>query len=119
MSLAIQMNQQNGVFDSLVPLDWGTNAVVIVATNASGDASSQLLLMERANRFRIVWMPYGGTVPQVLVSQMMDEGLMSSGQLTSVTCNGMTMSMGTPDGDGNVLCSLSSALPLPPPCAFR
>ena len=49
----IPMNKRGHVFGYLLPVEFGTNLIVLVASDASGqNHSSQVLLIERGNHYR-------------------------------------------------------------------
>ena len=50
--LSIPMNKRGNTFAYLLPLDFGTNVIVLVAADAGGQTqSSKLLRVERSNRY--------------------------------------------------------------------
>ena len=51
---SIPMNKRGNIFGSLLPLDVGTNVIVMVAVDNSGqNLSSKLILVERSNRYQV------------------------------------------------------------------
>jgi len=97
--------------EGLVSLEFGTNQVVLVASDAAGNKSSNVFTLIRADRFYVaITNPVFGAFATATsstvrgyVSAKFDAGLPTETNITTVTINGVTAVLGTNvDGNGNV-----------------
>ena len=51
----IAMNQRDDVFGYLLPIDWGTNVIVVVADGGGGNLGSKMFVVVRSDRFQASW----------------------------------------------------------------
>jgi hypothetical protein len=69
------MNRREDLFGYLLPLDFGTNVVVLVAADAGKtNIASRVLLIERSDRYRCLYVPqtcrHGGTQSLVVAQHL-------------------------------------------------
>lgn len=111
-------------FEGLVPLKSGTNQVAFVASDAAGNASSNLFALIRSNRYRFqITSPAFGAFATTrfnfvsgYVSPLFDEGLPTQTNVTSVFINGVAAVLGTNvDANGNLSFTTTNAIPLGDP----
>ncbi len=116
-SLNVGQNQYAG----LVPLESGTNQLVLVASDAAGNTSSNVYTIISSAEFSgAITNPVFGafaTVPSNTVSgyvsALYDAGLPTQTNVTTVTINGVAAVLGTNvDGNGNVSFWTTNAIPL-------
>jgi hypothetical protein len=72
---SIPMNRREDLFGYLLPLDFGTNVVVLVAADAGKtNIASRVLLIERSDRYRCLYVPqtcrHGGTQSLVVAQHL-------------------------------------------------
>jgi hypothetical protein len=108
---SIPMNRREDVFGYLLPLDFGTNVVVLVAADAGKtNIASRILLIERSDRYQAeITSPAFGKFANGenqssagKVSLRLRMGESNELTLASVSVNGLAASLSGPDGDGNV-----------------
>ncbi len=101
----ITMNVRSNQFGYLLPLNSGTNTVVVMGSDLAGHTSSNFFTLVRGNSYRFAITspaPFGwyanGQAQAVsgYVSALKDTNL-----VLSVTVNGVATTLFTPDGDGN------------------
>src|ERR1035441_2383889 len=102
------MNRRDDIFGYLLPLDPGTNAIVLIATDATtNNLSSKLLVVERTDRYQAsITSPNMGTFANgttqtvtLVVSSLKDADTDSETGLVSVAVNGVTATLVT-NSDG-------------------
>jgi peptidoglycan/xylan/chitin deacetylase (PgdA/CDA1 family) len=107
---AIRMNQRDGLFGSLLPLETGTNVVVIMAGDGAGaNVSSRVLLIVRSDKFQAaVSSPTLGAfangaslTASGTVSDKFAVGTDGEMGLSSITINGVEAMLGPVDSSGN------------------
>jgi hypothetical protein len=105
------LNVWKAHYEGLVPLESGTNQIVLSAANAAGTMTSKSFTAIRSTRFQAaITNPVFGvfaTVPSNTVSgyvsALFDAGLPTQTNITSVLINGVPAVLGTNiDGNGNV-----------------
>jgi hypothetical protein len=115
------LNVRGTHVEGLVPLEFGTNAVVVSASDAAGNASSNVFTVIRSDRYRFkITSPAFGefaTAPSNYVSGYVsakfDEGLPTETNVTSVFINGVAAVLGTNiDANGNLSFTTTNAIPL-------
>jgi hypothetical protein len=108
-------------YEGLVPLETGTNRMILIASDAAGNASSNLFMIIRTNRYRFeITSPAFGefaTAPSTYVSGYVsakfDEGLPTQTNVTRVFINGVAAVLGTNiDANGNLSFTTTNAIPL-------
>jgi hypothetical protein len=108
-------------YEGLVSLESGTNHVILVASDAAGNASSNLFMIIRTNRYRFQFTsPAFGefaTTPSTYVrgyvSAKFDEGMPTETNITTVTVNGVAAVLETNvDANGNRWFVTTNAIPL-------
>jgi hypothetical protein len=117
ITVTVQSNQ----FGYLLPLNFGTNAVLIIASDAAGNASSNNFTLVNGNDYELTITspsPYGfyaNGQPQVVsgtVSQYRDAGLPNQTNIVSVTVNGIGTTLTGPDGNSNMDFTTTSTVPV-------
>lgn len=115
------LNVHGWKVEGLVPLEFGTNLVTFIASDAAGNASSNLFTVIRSNRYRFeITSPAFGefaTAPSNYVtgyvSAKFDEGLPKEANVTGVFINGVAAVLGTNiDANGNLSFRTTNAIPL-------
>ena len=115
------LNVRGTHVEGLVPLEFGTNAVVVSASDAAGNTSSNVFTIIRSDRYRFkITSPAFGefaTAPSNYVSGYVsakfDEGLPTETNITSVFINGVAAVLGTNiDANGNLSFTTTNAIPL-------
>ena len=117
----ITMNVRSNQFGYLLPLAWGTNTVVVRASDAAGNATSNIYTLVRSDRYRLaVTSPEFGSFLNSsnvtvtgYVSALKDEGLPTQTNIASVTVNGVGTTLGGTDGEGNRSFTTTNALAVP------
>jgi hypothetical protein len=119
------LNVRTQKVEGLLPLDFGTNEVVISASDAAGNMTSNVFTIIRSDRYRaVITSPeFGGfaTAPSNTisgyVSAKFDEGLPTQTNVASVTINGVaaTLHWDQMDADGNVPFDSAQMVPLGEP----
>ena len=108
-------------FEGLVPLEFGTNQLVLLAFDAAGNASSNAFTIIRSNRYRFqitspafdVFATAPSNYVSGYVSAKFDEGLPTETNVTSVLINGVAAVLGTNvDANGNLSFTTTNAIPL-------
>ncbi len=109
-------------FKGSVPLEPGTNQVVLVAFEAAGDATSNLFTLVRSDRFRaLITTPAIGdfaTAPSSTVggyvSALVDQGLPTETNVVAVLINGVeaVLDWDNTDENNNVPFATTNAVPL-------
>ena len=104
------MNVWSNRFGYMLPLEFGTNTVAVMGSDAAGNVRSNLFTLVRGNRYRLViTSPDSGTYVNTsamlvsgYVSALRDEGLPTETNVVSVTVNGVPTELSSGvDGDGN------------------
>lgn len=49
------MNQRGDMFGYLLPMEWGTNVIVVVADGGEGNLASKMFVVVRSDRFQASW----------------------------------------------------------------
>ena len=115
------LNVRNSHYEGSVPLESGTNRMKLVASDAAGNASSNLFTLIRSNRYRcqITSPAFGAfaTTPTTYVSgyvsALYDEGLPTQTTITGVFINGVAAVLGTNiDANGNRSFTTTNAIGL-------
>jgi hypothetical protein len=115
------LNVRGRHYEGLVTVESGTNQLVLVASDAAGNASSNSFTIVRANHFRgAITSPAFGqfaTAPSNYVSGYVsakyDEGLPTETKITEVYVNGVAAVLSTtPDANGNLTFTTTNAIPL-------
>jgi hypothetical protein len=111
--------------EGFIPLDVGTNTVVVSAKDAAGNITSNLFMVVRADRYRaVITSPVFGefataasNVVSGYVSAKFDEGLATETNVTTVTINGVeaVLDWDNMDEVGNVPFTSAQAIPLDEP----
>ncbi len=123
----IMLNVMGNQFGQFVPLEFGTNALVIIAADAAGNATSNTYNVVRSDRFHVaitnlvfgVFANGQSNIVSGYVSAKIDEGAAGETNLVSLTINGVgtTLHWGQMDEDGHVPFETND--PLPPPANGR
>ena len=119
----VTMNKRGNVFGYLLPVELGTNVIVLVASGANGqNLSSKAFVVERSTRYRAAitspeFGAYANGQPVTVsgyVSAKKDEGLATEEPLDSVTVNGVatTLDWAHVDADGNVPFTTVTPVPV-------
>jgi hypothetical protein len=112
---------RNSHYEGFVPLESGTNRMKLAASDAAGNASSNLFTLIRSNRYRcqITSPAFGAfaTAPTTYVSgyvsALYDEGLPTQTTITGVFINGVAAVLGTNiDAYGNRSFTTTNAIGL-------
>lgn len=115
------LNVYNLQFEGLVPLESGTNTVVLLAADAAGNVSSNVFTVISSSRYRFaITSPAFGdfaTAPSNYVSgyvgALFDEGLPTQTNVQGVVINGVAAMLGTNiDADGNLSFTTTNAIPV-------
>jgi hypothetical protein len=115
------LNVWKSHYEGLVPLESGTNRMLLIASDAAGNASSNLFMIIRTNRYRFeITSPAFGefaTAPSTYVSGYVsakfDEGLPTETNVTRVFINGVAAVLGTNiDANGNLSFTTTNPIPL-------
>jgi hypothetical protein len=115
------LNVRGRKVEGLVPLEFGTNHLVIVASDAAANSTSNLFTIVRTDRYRFqITSPAFGefaTAPSNYVSGYVsvkiDEGLPTEANVASVIINGVPAVLDTNvDANGNRRFSTTNAIPL-------
>jgi len=116
----LAFNASGGDVGKLLPLERGTNVVVITAKRGQGDANSYALKLVRTDRYRAtITSPEFGTFANgqaqqvtLYVSTKKDEGLPEETTLASVNVNGVDATpFGDPDENGNQMYAVTLSVP--------
>lgn len=108
-------------FEGLVPLEFGTNQLVLLAFDAAGNTTSNAFTIIRSDRYRFeITSPAFGefaTTPSTYVSgyvsALFDEGLPTQTNITRVFINGVAAVLSTNiDANGNRSFTTTNAIPL-------
>jgi hypothetical protein len=122
-SAPIRMNARDDkAFGYLIPLDPGTNSLVITATNTAGKHNDYRFTVVRSRDYRgAITSPEFGSFaegqPQIVkgyVSEKIDEGTATEGHVLSVFVNGVPTVLGPVDRDGNISYETVRPVPLNP-----
>jgi hypothetical protein len=116
----ISMNVRSNQFGYILPVDWGTNTVLIMGANAAGYASTNVFTLVCGNRYQFAFTtPAPGTYinnsnVQVVgyVSAFRDASLPTQTGVVSVTVNGIPTTL--TDGGGG-LTNFTTIVPVPVP----
>jgi hypothetical protein len=112
----ITMNVHSNQFGYMLPLDWGTNTVLIVASDAGGNASSNTYRLARGNRYQFAmswdYQDYPPNRVNGSISEWRDQGLPTQTGLVSVVVNGVGTTL-TTNGDGTVNFTTVDEVPWP------
>ena len=115
------LNVRGRHYEGLVTLESGTNRLILVASDAAGNASSNSFTIVRSNHYRgAITSPAFGrfaTTPSNYVSGYVsakyDEGLPTETNVTEVYVNGVAAVLATnPDAYGNLTFTTTNAIPL-------
>ncbi|HUI08454.1 MAG TPA: hypothetical protein VL486_15745 [Verrucomicrobiae bacterium] len=115
------LNVRDLQFEGLVPLEFGTNTVAVRASDAAGNATSNVFTIIRSDRYRFeITSPGFGefaTAPSNYVSGYVsakfDEGLPTETNITSVLINGVAAVLDTNiDAEGNLSFATTNAIPV-------
>ncbi len=112
------LSRSGSVVGKKVSLAWGTNVVVVVSANLSGQTVSRLSRVVRTDKYRAeLTAPVFGTFANGenqpasgTVSWQYDEAGSNALTLASVTVNGVAASLGEPDGEGTVSWSTTETV---------
>ncbi len=117
----ITMNVRSNQFGYLLPLEWGTNTVTVIGSDAAGNTTSNAFTVVRSDRYRLAitspafgsFVNFSNVVVSGYVSALKDEGLPTATNVVAVTVNGVATTLGSVDGNGNRSFTTTSALPVP------
>ncbi len=115
------LNVRHAQVEQLLPLESGTNRVVVTASDAAGNTTSNLFTLVRSARYSVaITNPVFGAFASVpsntvsgYVNLFFDAGLPTQTNVTSVFINGVAAVMGTNvDANGNVSFRTTNSIPL-------
>ena len=115
------LNVRDLQFEGLVPLEFGTNQLLLLAFDAAGNTTSNAFMIVRSNRYRFAitspaFDQYSSAFSNYVsgyVSALFDEGLPTQTNVTSVLINGVAAVLGTNvDTNGNLSFTTTNAIPL-------
>jgi hypothetical protein len=116
----VSMTVISNTFGSYLPLDFGTNTVLVIASDVSGNASTdQFTLVNTLDYQLAVTLPspsgfYASGQPQTIEGYVSfwDLGLPTQTNAVSVTVNGFGTTLSTPDSNSNVWFATTNAIPV-------